>query len=705
MKYIHLYIAVFLLLSTVRVSAQFDSVDSLTSSVSMLREVIAFADSVDGRSLADTFVARTFGPDYSSNTSVSIDNYYQSPDTLSTISHQTVVSVTRRQALFGVNFNIGGNLFLYDGNPDFDRSGITFSFDRRNYLEELKDEFDIDPEREELARLFSVNEDLLLARYSTFFDDYVSFTQTPQYKQLYVEATRVADSLRGYVADEFDDSSLAYIAVKQKLDQLSEYHRSIVSRLQSIPYGLRSRSQSMLDSARLMIDHHRESLLQRKLRATGKLDGLQRLLLATKQFSIGNTRLADNNLTSIGLPIRGINYTYEKNGLSATVVLGKRIVSNRFVPREGIAYHDLYKGFRVGQLSFGYSFGNSTYDLSVTASSEQSNAAANGVKSIPLPRSNRVVTFDGESAIGEHGAMLTSFSHSATRVKGTNAGPADGQPTQTGDLAMRMGFELSSDRFAAALTAFRTGATYRSFANPYLYTDYQGVEGSLSSSGLGGFLDASFSLAGGYGTTDGTEDDFRLRAQGQVNLHFSKSSSLLLIVSPNVYRYTVTGQEGLSESSVYNAMYQLNTTVFGKPVFLNVGGTNLNQGIRWADSTTVSNSFVGTASGVLAFSEGSSLSFDVQHNLGVSDSNGSNQYNYGLKATHGKKVNVGLGLNYGIYAFEATPSWGGNCDIQLALSKWALVRLNVYYRPTTGVHEGPSSIPQLISQQSWQANF
>ena len=665
-----------------------------------------FADSAAQFTVTDSLITDVLDNQTKSATTILVDNYYQSSDsTTYGVEHQTVASFTRNQTILGIGFDLGGSLFLFDGTPDLDRSGLTFSFDRNDYLDQLPSESGFDLVTTELDRLSSVDERLLLARYSQFFDEYVAFTQTNNYQALYHEAIQVADSLRGYVADEFDERSKKLIAIKEQLDRLSAYQDAIIPRLQGMSADLQAHARVVIDSAYQLIEKHRDRVLLHRLRATEQLSGLQRLLLATKNFSLGNTRLANNGNTSIGLPIRGINYSYERNGITATAVYGSRIVSRRFTPREGIAFHDLYKDLRVGQFGLGYQTANSQYELSVISSTERGSQRKEEASTVALPRSNRVISFSGQSAFGPTLSLLTSVSHARTLLKGTNSGTSDDQSSTSSDLDLRAGFELTGHKVTAALTAFRTGSTFRSFANPYLYTDYQGVETTISAAKLWGLLDASFSLAGGFGTTEQSKNDFRLRAQGQFGLQISKSSSVILVVSPNVYRYSVTGKEGLSESSVYNLIYQLNTKAFGQPAYFNIGATNLNQGITWADSTTVSSSLIGTATGAIALGEGSSLSFDAQHSFSNSDPQAGTQYNYGIKATRGKKVNVGLGINYGVYAFERTPSWAGNCDVLLPLAKWATVRLNVYYRPVTGQQDGPTSIPQLFSQQSWQATF
>ena len=675
----------------------------------MLEEVIGFADSTYGRLYVDSlpFDLRHT----SSSTTISIDNFYQySSDTLNDINHQTVASFSRRQEILGVGFVFGGSAFLFDGEVDFERSGITFAFDRTDYLDQLRSELDYDPVRQELDRLSQLDPQLLLARYSAYFDDYLAFTRTPEYRTLYEEATQVADSLRGYVADEFDARSRRLIEIKGKLDELGQYRNSITPYVQQASHEVRTRARQIIDSSRQVIQNFEDQLLLRKARALERFSGFERILLATKNFSIGNTRLPVDGETSIGLPIRGINYTYERGGLAATIVYGSRIISRRFTPREGIAFHDLHKDMKLGQFTLNYAGARSQYSLAVLSGEEQQGLGQGqlGQTSAPtVPLKNRVITFRGETAVAKHATLVTSVSH-ATTATGTLRTPStdDKEFSETNKMSLRAGFALDSKHLTTSLTAFRTGAAFRTFANPYLYTDYQGIEMTLAGTALGGVVNANLSFAGGFGTTAATKENFRIRAQGQLDIRLSKANSLLLIAAPNMYRYTVTGEEGFTSSSVYNLLYRLQTKAFGQPAYLHLGGTNLNQGVTWADTTTVINNLVGTVAGVLAFTPKTSLSLDGQYQFNRSAESATGpQYNAGIKMTYGAKAQVGLGINYGIFTTEVSPAFGATLDVFLPLTKWASLRFDIFYRPTNYQQEDPTTIPQLYSQQSWQTIF
>ena len=207
-------------------------IDSLSRAVASLQQLKSFADSAAQFTVLDSLATDALEKRAASATTILIDNYYQSIDSAAyEVKHQTVASFTRNQTMFGVGFNLGGSLFLLDGTPDVDRSGLTFSFDRKDYLDQLRNEYGFDLVTTELDRLSSIDKRLLLARYSEFFDEYVAFTQTDNYQALYHEATQVADSLRGYVADEFDERSKRLIAIKHQLDQLSAYQDAVVPRL------------------------------------------------------------------------------------------------------------------------------------------------------------------------------------------------------------------------------------------------------------------------------------------------------------------------------------------------------------------------------------------------------------------------------------------------------------------------------------------
>lgn len=696
------------LLSTQAVGqAPYESVDSLTSASEELLdlEALLLSNQTLGDSLLDSLVgtASLDIPDsldwQPSRNELLVDNYYQSVDTLSTgygVRHQTAATFTRRQEILGIGIRIGGRFYLNDGRPDWGRSGLTFAFDRSNYLRQLQRAGNTDLEQAMLDRLSRYDPELLLARKEEFFRRYLKLTQTPAYRDLYTEARHTADSLRGYAADEFDARSKALLAFYERCNQLSSYYDRVLDELQNTAGDPRRRGERRLDSLRQLVAIDPESMLIEQLRKSATLTELQRLALSARRFAVGNVRLPTDGMGSIGLPIRGIDFAYERNGLGVEVQFGHRILSQRFTPRDGIVFHDLNRRARFARLGMGYHGGRHDYTLALTDAVERDTSP-------DLSRRNQVVTLGGRTEVAEILSVTTELSYARTAASREQAA------VDAGDLSWQVGLQLNPvERLRIEVAAFRTGVDYQSFANPYLYTDYQGIETEITATRLVNIFDASFSLAGGIGTTEQTRENFRWRAQGRVRTQISPSSSLLLLFSPNVYRYKVTGREGLSESSIYQFSYQYAPS---SGASAHLGVTNLNQGLAWADTSTVSRNVVASGQGSLPLGRICSVQTQFQHAFGTGYGDGEPAlpFNYGVGISFsGQRHRVSVGVDYGRFSMNRTATWGGSIDYQANLASWAVLRLNAYLRPLETVDAGTGLTRidhQTYSQQSWLANF
>ena len=601
-------------------------------------------------------------------------------------------------------------MFLNDRQVDNSRSGLELSFEQRDYLDQLERELGSDfpdPTGEMMGRMSALDPKLLAARQVAFLDEYLRLKNTPGYASLYKDATYVADSLAGYDPIEFDDRSKELVEVKRKLTQLDNYYRRVLPQVQSVDFEERQEAGPLISSVRETIGEEREKYVKEALRRSDKLSGFQKMLLLTKRFSLGNTHLANDGSTTVGLPIRGINYAYERGLVSAEIQYGKRIASRRFVPRDGIPFHDLVGAAKFGRLAIGVGHRKkSFYEFSLLTGQENSQAGSSRLPSTVLPRRNRVVTLAGQTHLGEALTVNSLISHADTRQAGALPDSASGDAAASvSHLNLRVGGSLSLPSMEIEVAAFRTGADYLSLANPYLYTDYQGLEASVLANNLGDKLTARFSIAVGFGTEAATSDNIRLRARGQLRYRINPHNALLLIVSPNVYRYEVTGKEGLSESSIYQLSYQKMGDLFDKPGFLSLGVTNLNQGLTWTDTTTSSRSILLTGNAQLELSDHFVLGLDILQSF--SDlTDGARDWAYGITATVPAKVRFTTALRYDQYRYEAAPAFGANLEIGFPLGRLATVQVSVFYRPVRQSEDDqPSGISELFSQQSWEARF
>ncbi|MBB4077977.1 hypothetical protein GGR28_000578 [Lewinella aquimaris] len=622
-----------------------------------------------------------------------------------------VASINRRQTIFGVEFTLGGTVSLEDGSPDLDRSGVTFAFDRRDLIEQIKPDFAAAQNGADfLKRSTNLDPSVLSAYKYECLRSYLDFVNSESYRSIYVEATHVADSLKGYVEDEFDPASLELVRKKRLLDSLSRFYDGIWEEVSSLPAAQRMHGKHLLDSLRRFIPNEDPvEATRRKLSERGELTGWRRFLLATKDFSVGNTRLPYDGSTSIGLPIRGLSYAYDKGGITADIQIGKRVASRRFVPRDGIAYHDFLRDFMVGRIAVGYHFNNlGNYKLSILSAREtRRQDPKDSSRRLSIPKKNRVLTFYGSTPFGEKFGLVSEISHSQSRDGNTSLLPdvVEGEDLAA-EISASAGLSYETEFIRAEISGFRTGFAYQSLANPYLYNDYQGLEANLKITSPRGSLDGSFSLAGGYGTTPATLNQFRLRAQGQIRLSVAQNGHLLAMASPNLYRYEVTGQEGLTESSIFQLIYNQIGYINNHPWDIQAGITNLNQGITWADSTSASTNLVGTLSGTLAVSEALSFSTDVQQTILYDATRPlDNRFTYALNASLGKNRRVGGGIRYGTLFYSNVPSWSGELDITVAIGKWASAHLSFLYQPGQDTSQSEYSAPSIVSQQNWFSKF
>jgi hypothetical protein len=623
-----------------------------------------------------------------------------------------------------------------DGAVDAGRSGLTLTFDRSDYLDRLASRTNYDPVARVVEELSQTNPRIQGARQVNFLEQYRTLVRSPDYRRMYREAQQVADSLRGFVSSEFDTRSRMLIERKARLDSLGDHYGVVLERVRALDPELRRRGTAVLDSLRRDLEGRREELLLRHLREEGRLrdkanekvSGLKRLLLNARRFSIGNTRLPDDGLTSIGLPIRGLHYAYEREGLSVDLSLGSRIQSRRITPREGLAFHDLHRGFRVGRLAVGYTTNRSQIELAVLAGSQQrqreSEVARRGRAGVGLPTPNRTVTLQGQTGLSERLKLVTTISH-ASQVTGTGGVPGsvpallDSAATHTGAgtvpaLAVEAGLRWNAQPLDVTATAFRMGSAYRTLANPYLYTDYQGLELEVTTRRLARVVQASFSLAGGRGTTIATRNNVRLRMLGSLAAFPTSTTTLQLVVSPNVYRYQVTGQEGLVESSIFQFSLNQLGQLASRPLRFYLGASNLQQGMTWADSTTASATVVLTGDISLSLSESITFAANGQQQLAAGHEKqttaaGGFRYNYGGKIVLGRSYRIGLGVRYGRLVGAERGGWGGECDLTLPLTPWAVVRASLFYRPAADTSPAagtaPLTIPSILSQQSWQGSL
>lgn len=672
---------------------------------------------------------------------IRLDNYYQSDDQfdqLPAVKNQSVASLMHKHNLFGVGMVFGATLYADDGKADIGRSGITLTFDRNQYLEDLQRKSQIDPFDNLLDGLTIGDPSLLLARQEIFLRKYLRFTKEEIFREVHVEARRVADSLEGYYVPALDEKDRRYIELDRRIRRLRIGYQQVFANIETAAPSLLTEGKSQLDSITGLLsssasEDYLLAQLHNHIADNPAYTTLQKLAIFARRFSVGNTNLPDVGHNGVALPIRGIDFAYERNGFGVEAQIGVRVMSNRFTPRDGFVYHDTQRGMRFARIGLNYSDRADRIHLafSLTDGAER-NANRRNAAEVPMAqatspeplRRNQVLRLHNVNQLTEALHIDAEFSYAQVSPRGSPISfKSDNSGLNTtADTEFRAGVGFQpGENISFSMSGFYTGVNFQNFANPYQYTDFQGVEVEVQCKGLAQIFDASFSLAGGAGTTEISKSDYRWRAQGQISAQVSSSSSMILIVSPNVYRYSVTGREGLSESSIYQFLYNYVGRKSGTNVQLGI--TNFEQGLTWADSSSATKSLVLTGNALVPLSPKVSINLRGQQTLGKEktpqfgdpnnqgvDNRSTGTFFYGAGARMGfGNHQMEIGADYGRFGLLDEVGLGANLSYACSLGRWANLRLTAFVRPgiksTTGGDPQPNTPNQLFSQQSWSASF
>lgn len=712
--------------------AQHGWVDTLMSASSVLQDVklrlkaetdtlSTFTRDSSAAGIFRSALTKEAKPQASAN-SIQLSNYYQSTqqDATSTISDfgnvpmQSTVEIRRSQAIAGVNFIVGFQGFLSNGSLDKSRSGLIFDFDHNSYLKqaaaECADWTDqlqyIDEQRQIIS-----SARLQAAKAEVLFNDYLSTLNNLDYLKYSEDILRQSDSIRQLNVVRYTNEQDKILKQADLLRQVDIYYRKLLDRVKEHPDQFHGDAREVIDSFRRASAYALDLNAGEQILKHPDVTGVRKILLRTKTLALGNTRLPNDDFVSAGLPIKGVNYVYDATRFGFSIQHGKRITSSHFTPQDGVPYHDLDDDFRLSQLAL--RFGNvegSHYKIASLIARESGIKTGRGQPA--FPRKNQVFTFSGVTTLNGRFLLTTSASQAFTQLGAYGAiSPAidDGGEGSFNQLAVRAGLKYTGKEVDLDIVAFRTGANFRSFANPYLYSDYEGVECNLSAGLFNNRLYGKFSLALGGGTTSVTKDNVRWRAQGFLRYQINKRGMLSVLVSPNVYRYQVTGRESFTESSIYQLNYQQSFRVNSKELVASFGVTNLDQGWSWADSTQVEKAIILRGTNQLGLTKKISLAVDGGYRVSGADTereggNGKEWYVAFAPSIRGK-IHFSASIRRDKYRFEPIPAWGGQFNWQMPIGKIGTLSINMFYRPARQQSATQSTVRQLQSQQHLFAKF
>ena len=519
---------------------------------------------------------------------VSVDHYWQSGGNGDTLLSQGLnnylrLNVQRTQSLLGTEVAVGGSLFVGGNAIDKQRSGLNIGFDRHKHLDRLRA---INPEEvdrikaEAMDRYAAASDRFSAAREILQFEELLDLMTSEGYRRLHEKVAAVQDSTIQHTQSATDSLTLGQgMEAKRRIAAAHTLYDSLGAKVQGYSTELRREARQIVDSVAHQYAKYRDDDLIKDRLNTSSAGLVDKLLLLSKSIRLGNTRMGTDRELSIGLPIRGFAYTYAYRNTQVEVEHGKRILSMRLTPREGVVYHDRQRGMRLTRVAVTRgSEETSQYTGQVIIAKEAPGA------STANRRTNHVYALSSNTKIRSGLSLILSGAYARSVLVTSGDLPAQSMSEDLNrNTTGSVGLNWRAKNVDVAIEAFRRGSLFRSAANPYLLIDLEGFASTTRLNLWKGRLTANLRTQLGRGTNALTKNNTRIAIQGQLRLRTGRRSSVGALFAPNQYRYSVTGREGFSDVSIYRLDYQYT----GERSQFSGLVTNLNQGLSWNDTTTV----------------------------------------------------------------------------------------------------------------------
>jgi len=639
---------------------------------------------------------------FSFRNAIYLDHYQQSlaGDTISSLpAAQTTIRSENALGFLGVGLSLRTAVILNNNVLDRGRSGVSLSFDRKQLLDQLKGKHLEELPKEQqayLKKLGSINPRVSGAIESLTFDRYLEVINSKVYAAAYKTVMAKTDSLVTRPLANLNESEKALLKQRKQLEDFTEKYRQLLHATSRQPAKVRMRAQAIVDSCLASIKQINEERIRQSVIKNGETSFVQKLLLLSEGFTLGNTRLAVDETISAGLPIRGVDYIYNHNLLRISFRHGRRIRSDRFLPSQGIAYHDRLGNMRLTQGALEIERNNgSKYKLTGLIATELPEVSQGS--GAHLLRTNQVMGIHSITSCSKRVALLADVHHATTTKRGllpTQDNLEVNGPLQ--QLSIKLGANFNLPQGALQMGVFYRGENFTSFANPYLITDFKGAFARFNVELFDNFLYGDFSLELGNGTQDATSDNTRIQARGALRANLTPKLTAAVMVSPNTYRYEVSNQQGFSENSIYRAEVIYRAQIKRQAMVANVSLTNLDMGWTWNDSTTVTKSALLRASLTVPTTDRIAITADGQWSINSTENK---EWFHALTVSYGTRARLQLGLRYDKYRNEAQGAFAGTLNAFLPLGKHITLNANLYYRPQSG----PSANMNPTIFQSHQA--
>ncbi|MEO0790102.1 MAG: hypothetical protein AAFY36_15655 [Bacteroidota bacterium] len=593
---------------------------------------------------------------------------------------QTTIASRSDLSILGVGLQLESQLFLSNYQFDNTRSGIGLSYSRINFLRKLEEsdstsdivsrirENIYEDQLNESDRLRQAQDIVHLEKCLALFDN-------PAY-QSYVTDTQQRHDLAVRDSLQLSEEEMADLVSRQDtIEMVGALYDSLLQRAKLVPHDIRMQAHEIVASAGQAGESADNHELLKRLTKSDALNIWQKLSLFTNQFSIGLTSLPVEHFSSAGLPINGIDLGVDVGKFQVAFTLGRKQRSNHFLPQDGVLFHDRlpdYKVWRVG-LKF-----NENYGFSVQQFKEKGRIAT-GENPI-FPRQNTVLSFSGRTDIIESISLISEISQSETNL--ISGSPfAALNPQNLSQTASRFAIAWDSKNLNIEAGAFRIGANYQSFGNPYLITNFEGAEIRLASQTDNGRLSSDFQISIGNNTSNpspSNPDNFRLQCRGHIQYKIGKNQQVGLLVAPNMFRREVNNQDAFSEANIYRLWWRGRTGDGPECVTAYLAATNVVTGLSWQDSTNTSQSVVLQSQVDIPIGLPFNIGLNGRQTIGQITNS---EFAYNLSVGLSGRYHCAISTRYDRYRWENSPVLGASIQFDAPLSAFGRLHVFLNYRP------------------------
>ena len=349
--------------------------------------------------------------------------------------------------------------------------------------------------------------------------------------------------------------------------------------------------------------------LKERLLNENRLSPFQKILMNTKGLELGQYSLHDSELTARYLNLTGINYEYTGSSVFGQVAYGNQVLPSLFFFQSDLNHKNQRR-----YLFLKGGIGKETANYTQISYLQVNEKDLSGDSTFVFPKQNRVVAWKGQLAFEEQLGLTSEFAFSDLDFGNQSAidfGNQSGWNSQKMAIATKFSFKPKSNKLKIGTGYFYTGPQYSSLGNPFLLTNRQGV----SLEAKGDLFNRRIILNGtakyGKSIDESLFNAFKdFQFLGEATFRFGKRNSLKASVMPNVYNQNIyDNQEVRSQNVIYSVQGTFVKKIKRTQAITVFNMTNLRTNFQILDSTQINNSVYLYLQEMVILTERQSLNF------------------------------------------------------------------------------------------------